>query len=477
MNRFGHRVGVPRLAAFVAILAVFGLATALAGESSVAPDGPPSVLPTSSTRGLPPPQPTILACPNVQRQELVEAGTALIAGTDGWIFRMADLAGEYDLPPGTVAGLTRFVRAWAEKGTRVALVLLPPRGVLASSRVNLADPLARSFDPAAITAAYRVATSELASSGAIVPDLLAESTTAKLGERFYFRRDHHWTPDGAKLAMNAVISGLESPPSFTAIAYQNVLDKYRSLPGVIAATLQKECEYEAYPPERYPHFRSVRQDEVLSAETLLGDAPPAEVVLAGSSHANKGMEDLFNVGGWLRAATGTDVLNIGVDGGGFSTGLLNWMDSEAARKTPPKLLVWEMTGRVPEGMPNFFREALPTMWGECAGSGQSGHVTVGADDFPMFLAKTRVRARDAYVFLQTADPAFTEFRLTFETLDGKKEGIWIRRSTRIANSGRFFVSAPDSESVLRKVWIRGSTSAKIEVNTTLCVSPDAVPPP
>lgn len=444
----------------------FGLANALAAE----PQAPPVGQPTSSTKNLPPPQPTIVACANVQRQELVVDGSALIAGSDGWIFRTYDLTGEYDLQPGTIPGLTRFVQAWASRGTRVALVLLPPRGVLAASRVNRSDPLAASFDPAAISAAYRIAIREMESTGAVVPDLLAESGKAKLGERFFFRRDHHWTPEGAKLAMNAVISRLgASLPAFTPVAFQNVLEKYRALPGVIAGTMQKECGYEAFPPERFARFHSVRDQQSLTAEALLGDAPPAEVVLAGSSHANKGMEDAFNVAGWLRTAAGTDVLNIGVDGGGFSTGLLNWMDSDGARLTPPKLLVWEIAGRVPDGLPGFFREALPTMAGECANPSDSARLTLGADEQRLFAVKGGPAARDSFVFLRSASPEFVEFRLTFETADRKKDAILIRRNTRIANNGRFFVAGPDTESALTRVVIRGVDAVQVEVEAHLCV--------
>ena len=420
----------------------------------------------------PPPEPLIFACQAAQRPDLVRAGTALVAGTDGWIFRMDDLRGDFVVQPGTVEALKHFVDAWAARGTHVALVLLPPRGVLGAANVDRSQPLATAFDAATITAAYRGAIRSLAGTGATVPDLLAAAGNAKLGERFFFRRDHHWTPEGARLAMTTVVAQLPpAMPAFTPVPYTNIADKQRSLPGELTRLLQKECGGEGYPPERFSPYLSRPSEQAITGDSLLGDAPPPEVVVAGSSHTNKGMQDTFNVAGWLREATGTDVLNVGVDGGGFSTGLLNWIDTDAARKSPPKLLVWEISGRIPDGLADFFREALPTVHGACAEPLQVVHATVGSSPVHLFTVEAPSRARDHYIFLTVSDPAFVEFRVGFDTQDGAHDSVLVRRSTRIPNSRRYFVSGPDSDSPLRAISIRGGLIVQAQVDARLCAVP------
>ena len=419
----------------------------------------------------PPPQPEIAICEKAHDVAAVAAGTAMVRGTDGWIFRIDDLRGEYTLAPGTVEGLAKFVKAWNERGTQVALVVIPPRGVLAAAHVDRTDTLAKDFDPDAIGAAYKAAVQTLASSGAVVPDLLTAASDAKLGDGFVFRRDHHWTPEGAKLAMEAVVRGLTLRPPFTPVTYDNVFQRKRGMVGAIAHTLEKACGYEPFVVEKYSDYDSVPKWTEVTEEALLGDPPPPEVVIAGSSHTNKGMKDIFNVTGWLRAATGTDVLNIGVDGGGFSTGLLNWMDSDAARISPPKLLVWEVSGRVPAGMPDFFREAMPTMVGECSVALQTAKVTVANTEVALFFTPQKAPAKGEYVFFSASDPAFVDFRVTFETADGKRDYVEIHRSTRIPNNSRYFVSAPDLSSPLAAVKIRGLGATSAELSAKLCPAP------
>ena len=159
------------------------------------------------------PQQTIAAplfnCPDLHNQQKLTIGE-MTQGTDGWFFRMGgDLRQDFLLSAGNGAISARALpQALKQRGTTMIFLLIPPRGIVARSHLDRSQPGQANYDAASARASYRASVANLQALGIVVPDLLALEEQAPADEPFFFRRDHHWTPFGAKRAAEAVAAVL-----------------------------------------------------------------------------------------------------------------------------------------------------------------------------------------------------------------------------------------------------------------------------
>ncbi len=410
----------------------------------------------------------IALCESVRQPSDDEATEPLALGRDGWLFRESDLRPVYAVTPELVEGLRRWSTNLAAGGTRLAIVLLPPRAVLAATKVDPDDPFAAGFDATRVATQYKEAVAALRGAGVIVPDLLTAAEASKLGSAYFFARDHHWRPRGAQEAMNALgAEALSAGLRFSPGSFANDDEGDRVLHGSLAKRVQQECGGALF-AEKFPRFRSVSLAPS-SAADLLADLPPAEVVLAGASHTNKGNEDLLNAAGFLRTALGTDVLNVGVDGGGYSTGLLAWLESHAPSAAHPRLLVWELGGRVPASIPDFLRVVIPTMYGACPAPVATW--TGELDEGVTSVFSASVVAGEHYVVVETDDLSVVNFGVRFDLADGTADVVSVRRGTRAGNPGRHFVSGPLSGTRLARVSLTTPAGTHSGARARLCAFP------
>lgn len=405
-------------------------------------------------------EPTLTVCPAAQTKGATWDTEPLVAGADGWIFRAdTDLGADFPVSPAALAGLRRYVDALRAEGTTLVLVLQPPRGLGAPARV----PAATGFDAAKVAAAYRAELATLRTTGAIVPDLA--DAAAKAGEGYFFRRDHHWTPDGARASAVAIAAALGSVDLPDA-AFKAELDaKPKLLNSSLARSLTERCGLPPIPPESYPRWTSVP----VGAVDLLGDPPPAPVVVAGASNVNKGDADFFYFSGALREALGADVLNVGVDGGGYNTGLLAWVDSPEGRAAPPpKVLVWELSARLPLDLPHHFRQAIPALAGVCEKPLAEATVPLALGETTLLTVPPGVRAAGTYAVVELTDPGLVEFTAIFLDRAGAKDPLHVKRGTRLANNGRFFLEPQQSDAELGTIQLNVRAAATGTATTRLC---------
>jgi alginate biosynthesis protein AlgX len=433
---------------------------------------------TATTRA---PEAKVTVCPAAQAPNPAGVSEPLVSGKAGWLFRQAsDLSDDWGLTPDALAGFARFTRELGKRGTSLAVVLVPPRGLLAGDEVDLTEPLAAGFDVGKARASYHELVATLRTAGMAVPDVVDAADAAKLGAGFFFARDHHWRPEGARVtakATAAAVAKLPSPPTFTPIAFVNDPKPDMVMVGSLGHRVETTCGVPAFAPERYSAFESRPLQPPDPAAALLGDAPSPEIVVAGASNVNKGGADHFNVTGWLREAFGTDVLNVGVDGGGYDTAVLSYFDTDDARAHPPKLLVWEIGVHLPKDLPDHFRQSIPSLYGDCATPEAEGTALVGATDTPVLTLPPGTVSAGHYVVLHATDPAFVHFNASFHTRDPRPDVFYVRRSSRVPNSGRFYLEAdsrPGAELVSVSLTTDGTPTP---VTARLCRYPDAAPAP
>lgn len=414
--------------------------------------------------------PDITLCDAVRVQGEDDESDPLVAGKSGWIFRSADLAPNYTLDAESKAALTRFVADWKMRGTAVAFILLAPRGYFGAAYVDRTDPAAAGFDPAKLAADYSATITALGSTGALVPDLLKAAVADGVGENYYFRRDHHWRPEADKSAMGALAREvLAAGLKFTPSQWVSTLERERSQPGALARRVEEGCKQPALPLERFERYLSAEAGGKSVLPTPASSHP--EIVLTGSSHTNRGGEDMTNSTGWLREALDTDVHNVGVDGGGYSTGLLHWMDSPEVRSHPPKLLSVEMSARIPQNIPSFMRQAIPTIYGDCSAPTATGKVTLGGQAAPLLYVPAGTGSGGSYVVLDISDPELLNFVVSFTLSTGVEDFVPVVRSPRKPNNGRFYVEAPLSTLNLAGVRIDAGKTSRATISSRLCMLP------
>ncbi|NBV29476.1 hypothetical protein EBS02_10795, partial [bacterium] len=66
-----------------------------------------------------------------------------------------------------------------------------------------------------------------------------------------------------------------------------------------------------------------------------------EIVLIGTSNSVNS-SSYSNFDGFLKEALGTDVLNLSKTGGGFSDSMAEYLNSDQFKKSPPKIIIWEI---------------------------------------------------------------------------------------------------------------------------------------
>ncbi len=361
--------------------------------------------------------------------------TCLVQGRDGWLFRTdQELLESFGPDAAGCQELGRLAGALKEWGVQLVLVYLPPRGLVHPS--ELPDS---GYDFAAAAAAYGEALERLRRQGIVVPDL-----TPLLDEHekepFYFRRDHHWTPYGARRTARLVADAIREHPAWRQLEHRRfttsrtgLLEKY----GTLQKAALQICGQD-YPLQYVDEFTtSAIGDE---DDLLLAGGDP-RVVLVGTSFSRSAYN--YNFAGFLRQYLEADVLNNGVAGGGFDGALLQYLASESFRQKPPLFLIWEVPGYYPLQKAMFVEQALALLQNGCHGRQPLLHRTVtlkpGINEV-LFNGGGRilpVTGRDYILDLRFSQPAPARLRATLWYMNGRREKVEIRQSRSIDLGGRF----------------------------------------
>ena len=374
-------------------------------------------------------------------------------GPYGWLLRDDDLTTAFTVEPGTLAYLERLTAALGDRGVVLVLAAQPPRGVALP-----ADSLS-GYDPGAALKRYAGVRSALEATGLYVTDLAA---AAQATPNYFFRRDHHWTPDGAEASAQAVaetvrateaLAGLERKTFYTETAGQE------EQVGSFGEAIGRICGRNP-PAERLTRYRTV-VEKTSSQETpagdLFGDASAPPITLVGTS--NSARRDL-NFAGFLEQATGLEVLNVAATGGGPQAALESYLRSETFHSATPTVIVWEFATLF--DLPQdalFYRQLIPSVEGTCADAmiGQKANKT------SLTLFDGAQSGRNLY--LEFSDLSLTAFGLEVRYKNGRSETLDLRRSGRETNDGKYFLELLEQPA---QITLSLPESATGDVKARLC---------
>ena len=402
----------------------------------------------------------------------------LWAGSKGWLFGRPDLIADLALPAAVPGYLGRVATALKTKGVTPVALTVPTRGMVAYRHMNL-NPALASYDPGAAVRGYESFLTQLRKAGFVAPDLLQVARSE--GEGFFFKRDHHWTPGAARAVAQAVAAQLKT--QLEPLPKTSFVTRPRP-PRKQLGTLQRRAQ--ARCPASWP-FETVAQFETQSQQTQepLGEALFADrtprVVLAGTSnsHRGEGKPDL-NFGGFLQAALGLEVLNVSFPGSGVYGSLDAYVRSPDFRQNPPVVLLWEtlyMSWQKRPSLADELRQLLPSVYGACANPLARRKLKSLPKGWTKLLDAPDVPAGGLYAQIVFDDRTLTNFEFRLRYPD-RTEPIRVARTTRVPNSGEFFLDLggylaerPDEE--LEAISLALPKAASGGARLTLCSFPAA----
>ncbi len=310
-----------------------------------------------------------------------ESYKKLLLGKDGWIFRTkTDFFYNLRSDPTTVGRIARLNKAYEHQGIKLVISLIPTRGMLHDEYINYPE-----FEKGRAVKAYQDLAKALKAQGITIGEI--ESFSA--GQKFYYKRDHHWDSNGAKMMAQNIAKKIKALPVYSSLEKkeyytqaEGTYDQY----GTFSKYTDKICGGET-PPERVPDYKTFLKDSG-GEDDLFGDDIKPEIVLVGTSNSTQSAARA-NFDGFLREYIGADVENLAVSGGGIDTAMLAWLASDEYKVHKPKIVIWELPVYVNYRHPRVYNQITPSVYGKCKGEDVilTKEVVINGDELALFSAK------------------------------------------------------------------------------------------
>ncbi|MEZ5583494.1 MAG: hypothetical protein R3F37_12805 [Candidatus Competibacteraceae bacterium] len=294
-----------------------------------------------------------------------------------------------------------------------------------------------------------------------------------------FKRDTHWTPEGARLASQAVGRALAELPAYQSLdktTYQSKVMSEQQIKHTMAQEIQRLCQSEL-PPEPYSFYETRQLAEGDSNADLFGSPEDTgSLVLLGTSFS---AVTYFNFDGFLAESTGLEVANHAISGGQLFNAMASFTASPQFEETDTRFMLWEAPAysNFNRGSSSAFRQIIPAVYGPCTADTAvaSGRITVrqGEPSGPLAVDPAlAVSGKDYYLYLSTPNRALAQFTVKIDYADGDFEWFAIDRTERFPNWGRFFIEfSEDIESTVSRIALSGLPQLNAELEAHICRAP------
>jgi alginate O-acetyltransferase complex protein AlgJ len=260
----------------------------------------------------------------------------VLVGKEGWLFTDEEfqfLTGEKAEIQAKVTFIAEIKARLEARGIDLVIALIP-----AKARVYR-EHLGRYTLPTHAKNRYHAFRQELLALGVNTPDLLTPLLEAKSQEPVFLRTDTHWRPFGARVVakeLAAVSQRVGNTPftSQTFDAREHVGDLMNFIP------------LGSWQGRLGPAPDLLRQETTLGQETAtslgLFETISVPITLVGTSYS---ANPLWNFAGALQQELGADVLNAAQEGRGPMLPMLDYLENDAFRESPPEVVIWEIPER------------------------------------------------------------------------------------------------------------------------------------
>ncbi len=313
-----------------------------------------------------------LVCPDARDPAKYEGTMKMVnflaLGRDQWLFRsVVDFDADFGVPKEFEPELARLVRTFNARGTDLMFVVQPTRGVM--HRDKILPDHAYGFDYPRARRNLEHFVGQLRRSGALVPDILPLVDNPPQDE-YFFRRDTHWTPSGARATAEVAATMIRAQPFYAELPKK----QFRTEPGVTIVNygvLDRALRALCHNDFGNQYLRGYRTVPVVEddAAALFDDQGEPEVVLTGTSNSASRDEEIrhFNFDGYLKEFTELDILNYAMQGAGQYGALIEYLHSDDYDPDKaPRLIVWELPASYRLDGESMYRQLIPAINGGCA---------------------------------------------------------------------------------------------------------------
>jgi alginate O-acetyltransferase complex protein AlgJ len=285
-----------------------------------------------------------------------DLGPRVRRGASGWLF-LGDELTVHDQPQNNAAqrkaDVLKVQKILSAKGIKLLVAVVPDKSRIEASQLGMLHRPSR-YEPRA-----RQWVGELKLAGVDVLDLTDTLTSFKQKHGAAFlKSDSHWTEQGAEAAAEAVSAEVKrlkivaTPAQALAIDQRTeskragdlirlagadwLFDSLQPQPDVVQETSFKV-------DKRVNIAAGSASAPTASAQTddLFGDEDLPNVVVIGTSFSRTS-----NFVPFIEKELNAKVANLARSGGDFSGAMNAYLSSVAFKKTPPKLVIWEIPERV-----------------------------------------------------------------------------------------------------------------------------------
>ena len=261
----------------------------------------------------------------------------------GWIFAANQMRQSFALKDKPKAMMAEIVQGFEAKGVKLAILITPPRPVVAGQGIlrKTMGAAAADYDATATQASFQAMLAEYRDMGAIVPDLsVLALSDPQLRRRFYFRRDTHWTTVGAAHSAEALAQAVaaEAPKLRMAegpaiLGWKGKIEER----GSLADLVRKSCDQKV--PKETSNI-AVLAD--VPGAGLLDDTEGPQIALVGTSFSDRYKRDHYRVADAMAAAFGRSVVNHSVSGGGLHRAMQSFLNAGGLDNQAYDLVIWEI---------------------------------------------------------------------------------------------------------------------------------------
>ena len=302
--------------------------------------------------------------PSAYNTPVFKPFTTLVQGKEGWLFRsQTDLRTSIGLEAWEYQELTPLHKALKARGVTLVLVPLPTRGLMHADKV-----VKKTWAQGELALArknYKEMLQRLRNIGLIVPHL--EKLLGEKGKDFYFQRDTHWTPHGAKRMAHLVADAIRTLPAYKTIPRKKFMTTRVGLLGKngrLQDVATQLCGF-GYTNQYVDQFGTVpiETGTVLRRETPRENRNPPQVVIVGTGN----LEASYNFAGFLSENIEVEILNLNavVSAEGPTNRLINYLAGSLFQNNPPSVLIWEFEPNPDFPRHYFYNRAIPTLQNGC----------------------------------------------------------------------------------------------------------------
>ncbi|MFA5938529.1 MAG: alginate biosynthesis protein AlgX [Sinimarinibacterium sp.] len=385
----------------------------------------------------------LASVPEAYNTAFLRSFRVLHEGEHGWLFRSVDdLRTDFGPNDHALRELARLDDALARRGVELVMVVQPPRGLMHRDQLGAIDRARYNAQLAQFS--YVHALQRLRSAGLVVPDL-ERLVYEGGGDSFFFRADHHWTPDGARRTAQLVANRIRAMPEYVQLPRKPFVTRQEGLfgkRGTMHKAVQQLCGFGAR--EQYVASFVTEPAGESDGAGLLGDSTAPQITLVGTSNS----DPAYNFAGFLSQFLEVDVLNAALAGGGFAGSLMTYLASPEFRSATPRILVWEVEAYHDFSDDRFYRQLLPLVDDGCntrpvlLDAGKALHPGRNEILFNGGGEVRELRSDDYFVDLQFSDPSVHKLDATVWYSNGRRDDVTLEPEQANA-AGRFMFELRD----------------------------------